>query len=244
MTSRYWTDLKNYLEAEADERGWLKERIVVTARALSGVEAIGRPSHDDYPLLKGKESIVEAVIKDARGHAFTDTPGHFRGTIEDVLALPLSDNYERAIFIATLNAVLRKAGLIEGTVHCKDDAPVECARELAAYVAREFGSPKVFQVGYQPRMAEELSRRFDFRITDMDADNIGKQVGKARIEPDSAATDPNIAWCDVIIATGTTFANDTAQKLVDCGVPVIFYGVTCAGAAHVLGLTRFCTKAT
>lgn len=242
MTSEYWNDLKDFLGKVADQRGWLGESIAVTARALSGIEAIGRPSHDDYPLLKGKESIVEAVFRGARGHAFTDMPGHFRGTIEEVLAMPLVDNYERAVFVATLNAVLRKAGLIEKTVHCKDDEPVECAKELAEYIAREFGAPKVFQVGYQPRMAEALSRRFEFRITDMDADNLGKAIGDAKIEPDTAAA-ADIEWCDVVVATGTAFANDTAQQFIECGKPVVFYGVTCAGPAHVLGLTRFCPKA-
>jgi len=50
---------------------------VVSARVLSSKEAIGETGRDDYPLLKGKEAMVEAVYKGVKGHAFTDMPGGF-----------------------------------------------------------------------------------------------------------------------------------------------------------------------
>lgn len=76
---------------------------VVNARPLTPEEAIGRPERDDFPLLKGKEVMMEALFLGARGQAFTDMPGNFQGTVEDVLALPLKNNFERAVFVATLN---------------------------------------------------------------------------------------------------------------------------------------------
>ncbi len=234
--------LKSELRKICERHNWLHEKIEVTARALTAEESIGRPSHDDYPLLKGKESMVEAVFLGARGHAFTDMPGIFAGTVEEVISPALENNFERAVFISTLNAVLRRAGMVDNTVHCKDDEPVECAKELAEYVAKEFGRPKIFQVGFQPRIAEKLSEQFELRIVDLDKDNIGKKVGNAPVQSEDKTAE-NINWCDLVLATGTTIVNNTAQQFIDSGKPVIFYGVTCAGAAHILGLPRFCPLA-
>jgi len=49
--------------------------------------------------------------------------GDFEGTLQDVLAMELNNNYRRAIFVATLNAVMLHRGMIEGSVHCKDKGP-------------------------------------------------------------------------------------------------------------------------
>jgi len=231
--------LKSELRKICEQHNWLREKIEVTARALTAEESIGRPSHDDYPLLKGKESMVEAVFLGARGHAFTDMPGNFAGTVEDVISLLTENNFERCIFISTLNAVLRRAGMIEKTVHCRDDEPVECAEKLAEHIAKEFGRPKIFQVGLQPRMAEKLSEQFELRIVDLDKDNVGKKAGNASVQSEDKTAE-NINWCDLVLATGTTIVNDTAQQFIDSGKPVIFYGVTSAGAAHILDLPRFC----
>lgn len=105
---------------------------VVSARALTPEEAIGTPERSDFPILKGKESMMEARFRGNRGQAFTSMPGDFRGTLEEV-------------------------------------------------------------------------------------------------------TD----WADVVLATGTALANDTIDGLIS-GKPIIFYGVTIAGAASLLGYERYC----
>jgi len=81
-----------------------------TGRALSPEEAIGTPEDDDYPLMKGRERLMEAVFKGARGQAFTDMFGDFGGSLEDIANMDLKNNFKRAVFIATLNAVMRHAG--------------------------------------------------------------------------------------------------------------------------------------
>ncbi len=233
--------MKNALRLICDDHDWLGAEVAVSARTLSGEEAIGRPTHRDYPILEGKESIMEAVFQGARGHVFTDMPGNFSGSITDILALPLKDNFERAVFVATINAVFRRAGRIEKTVHCKNDEPVECAGELAEFIGGNWDCRKVFLVGLQPRMAEELSRRYDLRITDMDRDNIGVKFGETLVES-ADKTEACLAWCDFVLATGTTFANDTARQIIESGKPFAFYGVSCAAATHILGLPRFCPR--
>ena len=69
---------------------------------------------------------MQAEFAGSFGQAFTDMYGDFEGTLQDVLAMELNNNYRRAIFVATLNAVMRNLGLIEGSVHCKDKGPEEC----------------------------------------------------------------------------------------------------------------------
>ena len=66
---------------------------------------------------------MQAEFSGSFGQAFTDMYGDFEGTLQDVLAMELNNNYRRAIFVATLNAVLRHLGMIEGSVHCKDKGP-------------------------------------------------------------------------------------------------------------------------
>lgn len=211
---------------------------VVSARVLSSKEAIGETGRDDYPLLKGKEAMVEAVYKGVKGHAFTDMPGGFEGTVRDVVMLSLDNNFERAVFISTLNAVMREAGLITGTVHCRDDEPGRCARELVPYVKEKFGNPRIAFVGFQPGMIERLSEVFQMRVLDLDEDNIGKKKFGIVIEGPEATEDV-LSWGDIILATGSTCVNGSITRFVG-HKPVIFFGVTGAGATKVMGFERYC----
>ena len=143
--------------------------------------------------------------------------------------------------MASLNAVMRARGMAEQTMHCRDDAPPKCAAKLADMVAERFGHPKVALVGLQPRMVQALSPRFDLRVTDMDAANIGEDRFGVTIEgPES--TEDLLSWCDVALVTGTTLSNATVSGMLT-SKPTIFYGVTVAAPAVVLGLERFCPMA-
>lgn len=66
---------------------------------------------------------MQATLHGAPGQAYTDMPGNYTGTLAEVLALPLVNNFQRAAFIASLNAVLRYLGLVNKTVHCRDKEP-------------------------------------------------------------------------------------------------------------------------
>lgn len=221
-------------------KGLRDKPVSVTARALTPEQAIGNPEHDDYPIVKGRERMVEAEFLEARGHAFTDRPGNFSGALAEVLDLPLENNFRRAVFVSTANAVARRLGLAERTVHCKDADLVKCAGQLPDFVAGGWPEARrVFLVGLQPRFAEALASRFQVRITDMDAENIGTRKGGVLIEPAEAAEDC-LQWCDLVLATGSTLANGSADRFLDAGKPVAFYGVSCSGAAALLDLARFC----
>lgn len=118
----YYSLLKAELAGMAEQM--MGETVkVVSAKTLTPEEAIGKPDRTDFPLLKGKEVMLEAVFRGVRGHAFTDMPGDFQGSLRDVVELDLRDNFERGIFIAALNAVMRHFGRASNTVHCKDSGP-------------------------------------------------------------------------------------------------------------------------
>ncbi len=211
---------------------------IVSAKTLKAKEAIGTPERDDFPLLKGKEVMIEAVFRNVKGHAFTDMPGQFEGTLRDIIELPLKNNFQRALFIASLNAVMRFFGFIEGTVHCRDKEPSFCARRLVETVRERFGNPRIAFVGFQPAIIEQLSGHFPIRILDLDEDNIGKEKFNLPVEgPD--ATDEVLSWCDIILATGSTCVNGTITKFIGTK-PVIFYGVSIAGVAKVCRFERYC----
>ena len=215
------------------------EKISIKAHPLTPEEAIGNPGDLDYPLVKGRERLMEATFKGYKGQAFTDLYGDFEGSMQDVLSLRLQTNYERAIFISTLNATLSYLGIISNTVHCKDNKPRECAMEAVNFVRNHYGKPKIFLVGMQPRFAEFFSKNFKLRITDLDSEQIGKNVNGVPVEGESS-TSRNIAWADLLWITGTTIINSTIEQFLDINKPKIFYGTTIAGTAYLLGLKRFC----
>ena len=123
----------------AKENGLESEKVQVVARPLTPEEAIGRPEELDYPLLKGKERLMQAKLKGTPGQAFTDMFGEYEGTISDILRSELRTNFHRAVFISTLNAAMNHVGLIDKAVHCKDEEPKRCSLELVRYIGEKFG---------------------------------------------------------------------------------------------------------
>ena len=216
----------------------LEERVSIKARVLSVEEAIGNPEGDDFPLQKGKERLMQADFQGSLGQAFTDRFGDYEGSLKEILAKSLSNNFRRAIFISALNAALRYLGHIGNTIHCRDQGPTECAKKLSDHILNRFGKVNITQIGFQPKMVEVLSSRFPMRVLDMDPDNIG--VSKHGITIESPlATKKAVDWADLLLVTGTVIVNDTLPRFLNLK-PAIFYGTTIAGAAHLMGWERFC----
>ena len=133
---------------------------------------------------------------------------------------------------------MRYLGLITKTVHCRNEEPRECSHELVRYIERNYGQPKIAFIGFQPRMVEALSKRFELKVTDMDKDNIGTEKFGVIIHG-LEKTQEHLNWCDIALVTGTTVANNTIDQF-RISKPIVFYGVTISGTAKLLGLNHFC----
>ncbi|HIC92971.1 MAG TPA: hypothetical protein EYP09_01805 [Anaerolineae bacterium] len=215
------------------------KEIIIRAFPLSPEEAIGNPEERDYPLVKGRERLMQAEFQGAKGQAFTDMHGDFSGSLAEVLEMDLKNNFRRAVFVSALNAVMRYLGLVSNTIHCKDEGPQRCAQELVRYLRENHGGRRIALVGFQPRMVEALSQRFELRVTDLDEENIGREKYGVRIWGPER-TEEHLEWCDLALVTGTTVVNGTLARFLHRSKPVIFYGVTISGAARLLNLERFC----
>ncbi len=238
--SGIYAQLKEFLRSHAEKNNLLQERVVIKGRILTSEEAIGNPQRRDFPLLKGKEKLIQADFKGAAGQAFTDSPGNFEGTLAELLAQPVNTHFEKASFIAVLNAVMRHLGLASGTIHCKDEEPSECAEKLVLDIKREYGVPRIAMIGLQPALLEACGQNFPVRVVDLDPDNIGAQKCGVLVEDASTKTREIIDWADLVLVTGSTVANGSIVDFIDLPKPAIFYGTTIAGATPVLGLLRHC----
>jgi len=230
--------LRKRLYAICEAERLLGEHVHIQARVLSTEEAIGNPEGDDFPLQKGRERLMEASFGQGRGQAFTDRFGDFSGRLDQILEMELQNNYRRAVFVATMNAVLHHLGQVGGTIHCRDSAPTECAAALAEHLHNEYGRPRITQIGYQPKMVERLQDHFEYRIVDLDPENIGQAKGKVVVEGPETSAEAR-EWADLLLVTGTTLVNDTIGEFLN-GKQVLFYGTTVAGAAALMEWPRFC----
>lgn len=231
-----YEQLREALRKEIHKNHLSGQKISVRCKALSAIEAIGKPEHDDYPIIKGREVMVEAVFQDSRGQAFSDEFENADYFVENLLEIELNSNKKRAAFISGLNAVFRYLNLCDRTIHCKDNEPKECANRLPEVIGAR---NNVFLVGHQPRFLEIVASHYNIRVVDLDRDNIGSNICGVTIEPPER-THEAIEWCDLIFVTGSTVVNGTMEQFLNQAKPALFYGVTVSAAASILKLKTYC----
>ena len=241
--SEFYRELKERFVKMVRENGLWEERITVSGRPLTDEEAIGNPDRRDYPLLTGKESLMEARFRESRGQAFTDQPGPFEGSLETIVKNAGKSNYHRAVFISTLNAVTAYIRDRGNRVHCRDSQPESCACDLAELLGGGEGRPRIVLVGYQPSMLEKLAALYPLRVLDLDADKVGTVRYGIEVESGTDKKEEAIGWCDIILCTGSTVANGTLPDYLT-DKPVYFFGTTIAGTAELMDLPRFCPRST
>jgi hypothetical protein len=222
------------------------EKVTTNMRPLKPEEAIGRPMRDGYPLLQGREVMIQAELGGAVGHAFTDEPTRYLGPLSELNNLPLETNAARARLVAAINATYRLLGLIGGTKHCKDSGPETCAVKIAEHLAEKHGTEaKVVMIGFQPAIAYNMSTTFrNFQVTDMDAHNVGKNIQGVLVESHERNRNA-VERADVVLATGSTLVNGSIDDIRGWAhtKPLYFFGVTIAAAAYELALNRLCFEA-
>jgi uncharacterized protein (DUF4213/DUF364 family) len=238
---------KNQLAEIVTKNRLLEAPVSVLVKTLTPEEAIGVPGRRDFPIILGKERVVEADVIGARAHAFTDSPGEFVGDLKEVLNLPLTSNRERSIYVATLNATLKYLDLIENTIHCKDEDPEKCGKEIAFQLLKQWGKVKVGFIGLNPAIAENLIETFcieNVTITDLNKQNINSSKYGVRVWDGNEMTEELIKKSDVILITGTTFVNGTFDHIVhsirNYKKDYLIYGVTGAGICKLMGFNRIC----
>jgi uncharacterized protein (DUF4213/DUF364 family) len=231
----FYKELLDEFKIIAEENGLLNEKVSIKGKTLNTEEAIGTPSRKDYPIIKGREKLMQAEFRGEKGQAFTDMPAEFSGTIEEIINRPIKTNFDRAVLISTLNAVCKYLNIADRTIHCKDEEPEKCAEELVEHINEMYGSPKIALIGLQPAMLQRLSENFNVRVVDMDEEQIGSIKFGVEIENAELKTDDVLNWCQL----GSTSANDTITKFIT-EKTVIFFGTTIAGTAALMNYSRFC----
>lgn len=225
----------------------LNANVTVLAKPLTPEEAIGTPGRRDFPIIIGKERILEATFLNAKGHAFTDAAREFVGTLAEVIDLALTSNQTRAIYVATLNAVLSHLGLVKATVHCKDEDPEICGAEIARHILDLHGKVVVGLIGLNPAIGDHLVRVFGadhILISDLYRDNIGRRRFGVEVWDGASQTADLVEKSDVVLMTGTTLQNGTFDDIWAAikakGKHGIVYGVTAAGVCALTGIERIC----
>lgn len=227
------------------------KEIIIKTHVLKPVEAIGNPDRDDFPLLKGKEVLMEAAFENAKGQAYTDAPSEFTGPLKNIISLDLDDLRAKALFIASLNAVMRYLYPELTTIHCKDNDPEECAEKIIDSL--KIAKPdKVGLIGMQPAILEALVNFLgadSVSCVDRDENNMGKSKFGVPVEwGDSADTEKLFRQNDLILATGSTVVNGSIMEILNLSEKynkkLLFFGTTIAGTARLMNLERFCFKST
>lgn len=231
----------------AHDQNLVDDFIRVKAGPISPLQAIGTPVRQDYPLLTGKEVIVEAEFRGGFGQAFTSQPRLYEGSLREVLELPLGEPGNRAILLSTLNAVASHLGLANRVRHCRNEEPEECAVKIAKELLERFGRIRIGMIGYQPAILEHLAEVFDagnVACTDLNPANIGQKRYGVDIWDGGTRTIELINWCELVLVTSSTLANDTFDVIEaaarERGKKLMNFGITGAGVSALLGIERIC----
>lgn len=245
MTKReLFTTLKDRFEQVLKENQIQNDTLCVTCRSLTPEEAIGKTKRTDYPILTGKDVMIQAEYKGFRGQAFTDAPSAFEGMLNDVLEMDLeNDPHARGIFIATMNAVMASLGKCKGTVHCRTEGPELCAQDMRQFLEKNYPEvQKIALVGFQPSLLEMLSKsKYDVRVMDLNPKNIGQvKFGICVEDGRTSMEEIRDYYADLILCTGSTLCNGSIVDYLGLEKEVLFFGTSASGAAPLLGLKRVC----
>ncbi len=219
--------------------------ITISSRALKNEEAIGNPDRKDFPLLRGKEVLLQAEVDGSLGQAFTSDPITYRGSINNLLDLSDERPGNYALLVAALNALSCKLGIVKQTIHCINNEPEECAKKISQYILEKHGLCNIGIIGYQPAILENCTRVFEphrISISDLNSDNIGEVKYGVRVMDGISDTKKLIEFSDVLLITGSILSNGTYKNILNeiKDKPYYFFGTTCAALANVNNISRLC----
>lgn len=242
-------------------REWLKEKTTektidpdepICTHPLLPREAIGEGNavRHDYPLRKGREFLLEATFRGGKGQAFTERPIPWFGTAGALDEMDLEPNGNRAIFVASVNAIGKALGLVRNTVHCRNDSLNSCAVKIGNRLAERLDSGKrVLIVGYQPAFIEAAAKTMGperVKVVDLDIANIGRTVFDVHISDGRADLEKIFNEVDFALVTGSSIVNETysglEKALHTAKIPFVLFGTSAAIPAALLGIERWCLE--
>lgn len=239
-------DVWEALDKILNEKQFTELQVTVTSRGLKPEEAIGHPERMDFPLLRGKEVLVQAEIDGYIGQAFTGDPVTFQGSIRQLLeTLDRKRPGHRALAVAVLNALARKDDQVDHTIHCINNEPEECAGKVSRQLRETHGLCSVGIIGYQPALLQHCAEEFGaerVHLTDLNSELIGTVRYGVEIWDGMKETDRLIECSDVLLVTGTILANGTYPDIL-AGIgekDFYFFGTTCAALAAINNIKRVC----
>jgi len=246
----FYKQLKEQFLQLAKKNHLLDKEIIVKTQILKPAEAIGNPDRNDFPLLKGREVLMEAVFMKMKGQSYTDSPSEFFGYMKEIIYLPLSDSRQKALFVAALNAAVKCVYSDTATIHCKNNEPEECSKKITEFIQR-LNPTSLGLIGFQPAILNVLTKTWgteNVACVDRDEDNRGQIKYGIRIGwGDNDGMDDMFKRSDVVLATGSSVVNASLPEILTIAEtynkPVYFYGTTIAGTARLMGLNRLCFKA-
>lgn len=205
----------------------------VTAKIQRAAEKTAADSFD-----RNEGGTVSAT---GNGEAYTETPEAFEGTLKEALAIAPTEKGISAVTISAINAVMNALSLAPGVFPAEEQFHYDYADALCRYVTEHYGRSQIVLVGYDGYIVKRfMDEGLDFWTLDMDPDHIAQDrfdhvvVNGAKLNRESA-----FAWGKIFIVTGSTLCNGTIIPYLDSGKELLFYGITCAGAATLLELSWF-----
>lgn len=222
----FYRTLKERFEQVLTDNKIGDEAVQVTCKALSPEEAIGSTVRKDFPILMGKDIMIQAEFRGSRGQAFTEALLEFQGSLSDVLKLDLAgDPHARGLYIAALNAVMCSLGKCCGTVHCRTEGPELCARDMLAWLCENYPDKEnVALIGYQPSLLEMLSKsKYQVRVLDLNPSNVG-EIRYGVLVEDGVKDYEDVVkrYADLILCTGSTVCNGTIINYIGLDTETFF----------------------
>ena len=241
----FMEEVKKKFEKLVRENNLLDKKLLIKAKGLSVQQAIGSPKRQDYPILQGKEIMLEADLEGFKGQSFTSAPCDYTGNLAEIINLNLDDDYQLALYVAAINTVMTYLGLLDKTIHCKDEEPEECAKELVKFIIKEYGAnTKVGLIGYNPSLLEALAKKFSLLASDLNLNNIGKEKFGVKILDGEKETEYLIKNSELVFFTGSTLCNGSFPIILDTlkkyKKPFYVFGITGAGICKLNNYNRFC----
>lgn len=217
----------------------LKETVTVTAS--EDPEETLRPENEPVSTVSRPEYCVAAELCGVKGEAYTEEPSSFNGTLKEALEIQPTEKGISAVTIAALNAAMSYLGLTPGTFPEGEEARISYADALCRYVTEHHGKNNIILVGYDGYLVKRfVDEGLEFWTMDKDPANITQNrfhhvvVNNAKRNRESS-----FVWGKYFVVTGSSLCNGTILHYLNSGKELLFYGISCAGAAKLLDLPWF-----